>query len=120
MMEFVVSFMLIIGGAFGVIGAFGLIRMPDVLIRMHASAKIGTLSALLILGAAALWFGDAGITVRVIMIVVFLFLTAPIASHMIGRAAISTGVPLWRGESNADRDPKAHAPAPEQGDEPVA
>ncbi|MEM9709543.1 MAG: monovalent cation/H(+) antiporter subunit G [Pseudomonadota bacterium] len=110
MMEFVVSFMLIIGGAFGVIGAFGLIRMPDVLIRMHASAKIGTLSALLILGAAALWFGDAGITVRVIMIVVFLFFDrAHRLAHDRPRRDLHRGAPLARREQCR---PRPQSPCP--------
>jgi len=86
-----------LGGAFGVIGALGLLRMPDILIRMHASTKIGTLSCGLVVAAAAVHFGDTGTSLRVVLIVLFLLLTALIAAHMIGRAAVASGVLLWRG-----------------------
>lgn len=99
MSETIVGIMLIVGGIFGVIGALGLVRMPDVLIRMHASTKIGTLMSGLILAAAAVWFWEPSVTVRVVLVVLFLLLTAPIASHMIGRAAVSLGVPLFKGEN---------------------
>lgn len=97
MSEIVIGVLLIVGGVLGVIGALGLVRMPDVLIRMHASTKIGTLMSGLILAGSAVWFWDPGITVRVVLIVVFLLLTAPIAAHMIGRAAVSLGLPLFTG-----------------------
>lgn len=96
MTDIVLAAMLVAGGLFGAVGALGLVRMPDVLIRMHASTKIGTLSCGLIIAASAVHFGLPEITVRAVAIVIFLFLTAPIAAHMIGRAAVSTGVPLWK------------------------
>lgn len=97
MSEVVVGVILLLGGTLAVLGSFGLVRMPDVLIRMHASTKIGTLSTGLILAASAVWFGEGGVTVRAGMIFFFLLLTAPIASHMIGRAAVRLGVPLFEG-----------------------
>jgi multicomponent Na+:H+ antiporter subunit G len=45
----------------------------------------------------ALHFGDFAIGVRALAIVVFMFSTAPVAAHMIGRAAYLSGVPLWEG-----------------------
>ena len=101
MSDILIGGLLVLGGIFGVIGALGLVRMPDVLIRMHASTKIGTLFCGMVMAAAAVHFGDWTVTVRVVLIVLFLLLTAPIASHMIGRAAVSTGVPLWRGKEKA-------------------
>ena len=104
MIEVIVGIVLIFGGALGTIGSLGLVRMPDVLIRMHASTKIGTLSSGLIMAGAVVWFWEPGVTVRVVLIVVFLLLTAPIASHMIGRAAVRLGVPLFKG-ADADKKP---------------
>ena len=95
MNEWIAAFLLLIGGLFAVIGSIGLLRLPDVLIRMHASTKIGTLACGLIIAGSAVFFAEAQITIRVIAIILFLLLTAPIAAHMIGRAAVSTGVKLW-------------------------
>lgn len=98
MNDLITAGLILFGGTFGVIGALGLIRMPDILIRMHASTKIGTLSCGLVMAGAAVHFADAGTSVRAVLIILFLLLTAPIASHLIGRAAIACGVELWRGQ----------------------
>lgn len=99
MTDWIVGILLIAGSGFALIAALGVVRLPDVLIRMHASTKVGTLSSGLVMLAAAIHFGEAQVVVRAIAIMLFLLLTAPIAAHMIGRAVIQTGVPLWRGEA---------------------
>jgi multicomponent Na+:H+ antiporter subunit G len=76
------------------VAGLGLVRMPDLLTRMHASSKAGTLGAALVLAAAAVRLGEIGVTVRAALVVLFLFLTAPVASHLIARAGYRTGVPL--------------------------
>ncbi|MEO1238611.1 MAG: monovalent cation/H(+) antiporter subunit G [Pseudomonadota bacterium] len=106
MIDALIGCLLLLGGAFAVVGSLGLVRMQDVLIRMHSSSKIGTLSTMLTVLGAAIWFNDMGVTVRVILIVLFLLLTAPIASHMIGRAAVAIGVPLWSGNAEHNDDLK--------------
>jgi len=83
-----------LGIALMIIAGIGLLRMPDLLTRMHASSKAGTLGAILALAAVAIHFGDGAIAVRVVVVCVFLLITAPIASHVIARAAYRTGVPL--------------------------
>ncbi len=107
MSDVIAGLLILLGGIFGVLGAVGLVRMPDILIRMHASTKIGTLSCGLVVTAAAVHFGDWSTSVRAVLIILFLLLTAPIASHMIARAAVSSGLPLWRGDGAGDpRRPK--------------
>lgn len=110
MIEIVAGLLILVGGVFAVIGALGLVRMPDVLIRMHAASKIGTLACGLVLAAAAVGFGEAATTIRVIAIVLFILLTAPIAAHMIGRAAVRTGVRLFlaHDRTNGREEPDAH------------
>ena len=96
------------GGVFGMLGGLGLLRMPDVLIRMHAATKIGTLGCGLVIAAAAVVLADWAVTFRVILIVLFLLLTAPIGAHMIGRSVIRAGVPLrlgGRAGGDAPTDP---------------
>ena len=77
-----------------IVAAVGVVRMPDLLTRMHASSKAATLGAALILLAVGIWFGDGAILVRVILIIGFLFATAPVAAHMIGRAGYRSGVKM--------------------------
>lgn len=96
MIDLILSVTLVSGGFFALLGSIGLIRLPDVLIRMHASTKIGTLACGMVMASTVVYFGSVDIIVRAVAIVLFLFLTAPIAAHMIGRAAVNTGVPLWR------------------------
>ena len=97
MWEFVTAVLLVSGGAFAFVAGLGLVRMPDVYIRMHAATKAGTLGAGLILGAAAVHGADTGMAVRAIAAILFLLTTAPVAAHLIGRAAYVGGVPLWHG-----------------------
>jgi multicomponent Na+:H+ antiporter subunit G len=87
MIDLIIAVFLILGGFFALVAAIGILRLPDVLMRMHASTKAGTLGSSLILIGAAVHFADAGTTTRVVAIIVFLMLTAPIAAHMLGRAA---------------------------------
>ena len=79
--------LVLLGGAFALIAAVGILRLPDVLTRMHASTKAGTLASALILIAVGLYFGDTSVTAKVIATVLFLMLTAPLAAHMLGRSA---------------------------------
>ncbi len=89
--------LVILGAAFMLVAAIGVVRMPDLLTRMHASTKAGALGGGLLLLAVAVHFGELGITSRALAGVAFMILTAPVAAHMIGRAAYLTGVPLWEG-----------------------
>ncbi|MEM9319384.1 MAG: monovalent cation/H(+) antiporter subunit G [Pseudomonadota bacterium] len=106
MSDIIIGTLIVLGGLFGAIGALGLVRMPDVLIRMHASTKIGTLSCGMVLAGTAVFFADGSTIVRALLIFLFLILTAPIGSHMIGRAAVSMGVGLWRAPEDRPREPR--------------
>ena len=94
MTEIVTALLVVSGGLFALAAAVGVLRLPDVLIRMHASTKAGTLGCGLILVAVAVYFGETGIIARALAAIVFLIVTAPVAAHMIGGAAYRTGVPL--------------------------
>jgi multicomponent Na+:H+ antiporter subunit G len=86
-----------IGAVLMVLAAVGIIKMPDVYSRMQSSTKASTLGVGCTMLAVAIDFGDLAITTRVVLIVAFVFLTAPISAQMIGRAAYYVGVPLWEG-----------------------
>jgi multicomponent Na+:H+ antiporter subunit G len=97
MTELVTSVFVATGAIFALAAAIGVLRLPDVFIRMHATTKAGTLGCGLIFLAVAFYFGETDITARSLAAIVFLVLTAPIAAHMISRAAYRTGTQLWSG-----------------------
>jgi multicomponent Na+:H+ antiporter subunit G len=91
------SVLLMIGATFLLAAAIGVLRMPDLFTRMQTATKAATLGISCILIAVALYMDDLGVAIRAFFTVVFFFLTAPVAAHMIGRAAYFIGVPLWKG-----------------------
>jgi multicomponent Na+:H+ antiporter subunit G len=95
MIEVIAGLLLLVGSAFVLVSAVGVIRLPDVYMRMHAATKAGTLGAGIILAAAALFFGALGVTVKATVVFVFLLLTAPVAAHVLGRASYYDGAEKW-------------------------
>lgn len=86
---------LVVGGAlFSLIAAIGLNRLPDVYSRMHAASKAGTVGSGLLLLAIGLHSGDIAIFGRAFAGIIFFVLTAPIAAHLLARAAHKVGYPL--------------------------
>lgn len=94
--QVVVGVLVVGGGLFSLIAAIGVVRLPDILVRMHASTKAGTLGAGMILLAVAVFFREGDVSARVAAGIAFLVLTAPVAAHMIARASYFAGVPLWK------------------------
>ncbi|MFB4213006.1 Na+/H+ antiporter subunit G [Shouchella sp. JSM 1781072] len=84
------------GAIMAVISAIGIIRLPDVYTRSHAGTKSATLAVLLTLTGTFFyfWLTDQYVSIRLILGIVFVFLTAPVAGHLIARAAYRSKVPL--------------------------
>jgi len=82
----------IIGAALVALAGFGVIRFHDVFRRMHAATKAPTLGILLIAGGSAARLGDWAGALKLFLAVSLIFITAPIAAHLVGRAAY----PEWR------------------------
>ena len=93
--ELLVSVFLLIGGLLSLAAAVGVIRLPDLFTRMHAATKTGTVGVASISIAMMIYFAELTVTSRGILVIMFFLLTAPIAAHMIGRAAYRSGVSLW-------------------------
>ncbi|MDG4649586.1 monovalent cation/H(+) antiporter subunit G [Roseibacterium sp. SDUM158017] len=104
--EIIMAALVLLGGFFCFVAGLGVLRLPDVLIRMHASTKAGTLGSGLILVAVAIYFADTATTTRAVATILFLLITAPVAAHTIGRAAFRSGVALWNTkiEEKAERE----------------
>jgi monovalent cation/proton antiporter MnhG/PhaG subunit len=92
--EILAAFLLVAGASVVALAALGVARLPDPFSRMHAAAKAGVGGAGLLLLGAGLAFGTPGTMLTAIGAVAFLVLTAPIASHALGRAAYVAGAPL--------------------------
>jgi len=108
--DLMVAACLLAGGFFLFVAGLGILRLPDVLIRMHASTKAGTLGVGLVFGAAAFYFRNTAETAIAGLTIVFLLVTAPVAAHAIARAAYRLNVPLsdrthvdeWKGKYGGD------------------
>jgi multicomponent Na+:H+ antiporter subunit G len=111
--------LMVVGAVLTLLAALGMVRMPDLYSRMQSATKASTLGVGCTMLAVAIDFADLAITTRVVLIVAFVFLTAPISAHMIGRAAYYVGVPLWKGttlDELHDHNGR-QAPAPERAPE---
>jgi multicomponent Na+:H+ antiporter subunit G len=93
----IVAALVAIGTTFIFLAAIGILRMPDVYMRLQVSTKGASLGAGCVLLAVPVFFADLGIAVRALLIITFIFLTTPISAHMLARAAYMVGVPLWEG-----------------------
>lgn len=94
--ELLAALLILFASIMSVISAFGIIRMPDVYTRSHAATKSSTLAVLLALTGAFIYLIAATnyVSVRLLLGIVFVFLTAPVAGHLITRAAYRSGVKL--------------------------
>lgn len=95
--EIILAILSTIGALSILFASIGILRMPDFYLRLSVTVKASTLGVGLFLICAAVMFPDISVTTRAIAIIFFLFITAPIAAHMIGRAAYFTKTPLWKG-----------------------
>ena len=102
---------LVLGSLFVIVGALGLIRMPDFYTRMHAAGITDTLGADMILLGLMLQAGLSLVTVKLVLIGAFLFFTSPTSTHAIANAAFTAGLKPSVAEGEADHG------EPAQGEE---
>ena len=117
MTDLITGVLVITGSLFMFLAAIGVVRMPDVYMRMSTVTKAATMGAALLLIAAVIEADAASVYIKAIALVGFGFLTSPIAAHMVGRAAYARRVPLWEGTLiDQMRDhPANSAPSFEEG-----
>jgi multicomponent K+:H+ antiporter subunit G len=93
-LEVALSLCLVVGGLFALVGAIGLVRLPDFLMRLHAPTKSTTLGVGGMLAASMLYFiGSGRFVVHELLVVLFLFVTAPVSALMLARAALRLRLP---------------------------
>jgi monovalent cation/proton antiporter MnhG/PhaG subunit len=96
LIEVIVSLLLLVALIFTFAGSLGLLRLPDIFCRMHATGKSSTLGVIGIVLASFIYFSasDAGPSIKELLTIVFVFLGGPVGAHMIARAAYRSQVPL--------------------------
>jgi multicomponent Na+:H+ antiporter subunit G len=98
--------LILTGGAFGIIGGIGLLRLPDFFSRIHAASLTDSMCAPCIIAGLMLQSGLTLVTVKLAFLIGFLFLTSPTASHALAKAALHGGL----------KPGKRHQPAEAQAD----
>lgn len=94
MIDVLSGVLMVTGASLAVIAGIGLQRFPDVFARMHAATKPATLGLALVLAGAALQIPDAGAVAKLLLVIVLQFVTAPIGSHLVGRATYRAGTEM--------------------------
>ena len=88
--ELITGFFLIVGALFLLVGSIGLLRLPDFYMRLHGPTKASTLGIGAVLMASIVFFSfkESGISIKEFLIILFLFLSAPITANMLSKAAL--------------------------------
>lgn len=88
--DILIAALLVIAGVFGLVGSFGLLRLPDTMTRLHAPTKATTIGVGGVLIASMIYFPSRGgeISFHELLITLFLFLTAPITANFLAKAHI--------------------------------
>jgi len=94
MIELMTAFLMLAGAFFCLVASVGMLRLPDTIIRMHAATKAGAFGGGLMFLALAAFYMEMSITLKAFAAIFFLLLTAPVAAHLIGRAAYCSRVHL--------------------------
>jgi len=92
--EYLIAALLLLGGAFTLIGAIGLARLPDFFTRLHGPTKATTVGVGAIMLSSVVYFSanGSGIGISEILITVFLLMTAPVSANILAKAAMHIGV----------------------------
>lgn len=76
----------ILGAFFILVSAIGLLRFPDLYTRMHATTKATSFGLLLMILATAIYFNTGMVWLKAVLVIIFIYLTAPLASHSIAQS----------------------------------
>lgn len=90
--ELIATILVGVGVFFFLVSVIGLIRLPDVYMRVHATAKGDTLGLGLCLLGAIVYLGVSYTSLKLILIITFIWITSPTAAHLIGKSAYRSGV----------------------------
>jgi len=80
-----------VGLFFMLVAAVGFVRLPDLFSRLHVTGVLDTLGAPMVLVGVAVWIGPSLTAVKLVLGIVFLYLTSPLVGHLLSRSAIEAG-----------------------------
>lgn len=95
LIEILVSFCLLVGAGFALVGSVGLARLPDFYMRLHGPTKASTLGVGGMIIGSLIFFSTRGegLSLHELLILIFLFITAPISAHIVAKAALHLQLP---------------------------
>lgn len=94
--EWIGALLILLGSIVSVVSAIGIIRFHDIYSRAHAATKTTTLAVLTTLVGVFIymWFGEGYMSVRLMLGIVFVFMTAPVSGHLVLRAAYRSKIKM--------------------------
>jgi multicomponent K+:H+ antiporter subunit G len=108
LIEAITIALMIVGTAFALVSSIGLGRLPDFYTRLHGPTKAATLGVGCVLLAAVVYFtlGLGQLSVRESLAIIFIFMTSPVGSHMIAKAALKNKIPFHPDTKREDLPPR--------------
>jgi len=96
LLNLIITILISVGIFFMLMGAIGFIRFPDFYTRLHAAGKCDTLGEAFIFLGLILYNGLSLISIKLFFLIVFIFLTNPVAIHTLIRSAYTSGLEYWQ------------------------
>lgn len=95
LLEAVISFFLLAGAFFALVGSYGLVKLPDFFMRLHGPAKATTLGVGGVIIGSVIFFSTRaeGLSLHELLVALFLFITAPVSAHIVSKAALHLRLP---------------------------
>jgi multicomponent Na+:H+ antiporter subunit G len=107
--------LILLGSFFTVVGAFGLVRMPEVFTRMHAASVTDTLGVGFLILGMCLQAGFTLVTLKLLFLLALFFFTGPVVTHALAQACLHERIRPLLAEDRRDRD---RAPPADAGRQP--
>lgn len=101
------------------VGALGIVRLPDAYNRLHAASKCSTLGLMAMLAAVALALPDLAVWAKCLVTTLFLLVANPVGAHLLAKAALKVRSPMWQETGDENRSP-TQAPGPKPPSAPRA
>lgn len=112
-----VVFFIAVGVLFMVVAAIGVYRLPDLYTRAHAASKSATLGVMCILLGVFFhfWLIEGHMNARILLGILFIFITGPVGGHIMSRSSYIAGVKPWKGTKHDELKEEIERMKKEQG-----